>query len=104
MDKTSVFGILGVFATTCVFVLGAIALGLDEDSTPLIATVLSTGGLITVQLLAGQRTNHKVDVVEGKVDRVLNGEFDGKIQDVLIETLSDDVIDPAHRNGNVTES
>ncbi len=78
------FASLGVMFIAALFVFSlAITDSITEDSTPLITTVLGFAGLI---IMGGAATN-KVARVEDKVDKVLNGEMDAKIERVLTEVL-----------------
>lgn len=101
MDKSTTYASLGTFGFMCLFVFGlAVTDSITATTGPVIATVLGTGGIIVTGVLTSRHTDSKVEAVDRKVERVLNGEMDSKIQTVLVETLDNSVIDPAVRSHN----
>lgn len=102
MDKRVTITVLGVFGIAATFVFGIVVAGrVDDTSTPLITTVLGFASLILIAVLQSS----KVDKVDGKVDKVLNGHMDEKIRRVVTEVLEDlltEHLTDENGNGSVT--
>jgi hypothetical protein len=73
-----------------------IADGVTTETATVITPVLGFVSFVIVQLLTGKSVANKVDAVteqvghvDKKVERVLNGEMEGKIRKVLIDILDE---------------
>lgn len=97
MTNRVLIACVAVFAIACLFVTVLIESDhVNDGNQGLIATVLGFGSIILMQLLNANKTaqvQEKVGSVEEKVDRVLNGEMEGKIQKVMSTELDNRGID-----------
>lgn len=81
---------LCVFAMSLLFVGTLVLFGnVDETEMGLVTTALGFGTLILTQVLLGKRTESKINQVDSKVDKVLNGVMDAKIQTNVHTAMSE---------------
>lgn len=80
--------VLGALFMVAAFVFGLIVTDkATADNTPLITVVTGLFGLYITQTLGKAATINKLEQVDSKVDRVLNGEMEDKIRAVVREEL-----------------
>ena len=84
MPVRNLVTIVSLFAISCIFIgILIVTNHVTADNEYLIATVLGFASITIVQLVNAKQ----ITQVEKKVDRVLNGEMEGKIQGVISSEL-----------------
>ena len=81
---------LGALTIVTAFAFGLIITdNVTSENTPLITIVTGFFGLFITSALGKAAINNKVDRVETKVDRVLNGEMEDKMRAVVQQVLKE---------------
>lgn len=82
--------ILGALTISAAFVFGlSISDSANAENTPMITTVLGFFGLFIMSAVGKIKSAKRADNLEGKVDRVLNGEMDAKIARVVHQVMDE---------------
>lgn len=92
MSTRHIVGALAALLIVSCFAAGLIiSNNVNDDSTPLITTVLGMFSLFMLQLMQG----HTIKRIDEKADKMLNGVMDQKIIDGVHTALDERESDPA---------
>ena len=90
VESRTGFIVLGALAIASAFVFGiAVSDSATDATTPLITTVLGFFGLFVMSAVGKIKGAKQIGNVEQKVDRVLNGEMDAKIENAVRNVLDE---------------